>query len=55
MTFKGTNSQAAEPIAFTQKVIDAAKQRTELKNEPLNVTVTSHSLKHRGLPALPAL
>jgi len=55
MTFKGTNGQAAESIAFTQKVIDVAKQRTELKNEPLNVTVTCHSLKHRGLSALPAL
>ncbi len=55
MTFKGTNGQAAESIAFTQKVIDAVKQRAELKNEPLDVPVTGHSLKHRGLPALPAL
>ena len=44
MTFKSTNIQAAESMAFTQKVIDAAKQRHELKNEPLNVTVTGHSL-----------
>jgi hypothetical protein len=44
MTFKGTNVQAAESMAFTQRVMDAAKQRAELKNEPLNVTVTGHSL-----------
>ena len=44
MTFKGTNVQAAESMAFTQRVMDAAKQRAELKTEPLHVTVTGHSL-----------
>jgi hypothetical protein len=44
MTFNGTNNQTAESMAFTHRVIDAAKQRSELKNEPFNVTVTGHSL-----------
>jgi hypothetical protein len=44
MAVNGTNVQSAESMAFTQRVIDAAKQRQELKNEPFNVTVTGHSL-----------
>jgi hypothetical protein len=44
MTFKGTNGQAAESMAFTKRVIDAAKQNAELTHQPLNVTVTGHSL-----------
>lgn len=44
MTFKGTNVQAAESSAFTQRVIDAAKQNAELTKQPVNVTVTGHSL-----------
>jgi hypothetical protein len=44
MTFKGTNVQAAESTAFTQRVIDAAKANAELTKQPVNVTVTGHSL-----------
>ncbi|WP_431123609.1 XVIPCD domain-containing protein [Variovorax paradoxus] len=44
MALAGVNAQALDANAFTQKVLDKAKADAEKSNQPLNVTVTGHSL-----------
>ncbi|MEJ1168141.1 XVIPCD domain-containing protein [Variovorax sp. CCNWLW235] len=44
MALAGVNAQARDANAFTQKVLDKAKADAEKNNQPLNVTVTGHSL-----------
>ncbi|KQU85591.1 hypothetical protein ASC78_26690 [Variovorax sp. Root318D1] len=44
MALAGVNAQARDANAFTQKVLDKAKADAEKSNQPLNVTVTGHSL-----------
>jgi hypothetical protein len=44
MVFAGTNLQTHDAMAFTQRVIEEAKRKSEERNQPLNVTVTGHSL-----------
>lgn len=44
MALAGVNAQAGDADAFTQKVLDKARADAEKRNQPLNVTVTGHSL-----------
>ncbi|OOG47797.1 XVIPCD domain-containing protein [Rhodanobacter sp. C01] len=44
MVFTGTNLQTHDAMAFTQRVIEEAKRKSEERDQPLNVTVTGHSL-----------
>jgi len=44
MVFTGTNLQTHDAMAFTQRVIEETKRKSEERNQPLNVTVTGHSL-----------
>ncbi|TCV97214.1 lipase (class 3) [Luteibacter rhizovicinus] len=44
MVLTGINAQAPDAVAFTQRVIDKAKQEAELNDRSPNITVTGHSL-----------
>ncbi|RST54960.1 XVIPCD domain-containing protein [Variovorax sp. DXTD-1] len=44
MALAGVNAQAADADAFTERVMEKAKADAQKNNQPLNVTVTGHSL-----------
>lgn len=44
MVVVGRNNQLDDAMAFTQRVVEEARKWAELKHQPLNVTVTGHSL-----------
>jgi hypothetical protein len=44
MAFDGVNAQTPDAMAFTQHVMEKAKERADTNNYPLSVTVTGHSL-----------
>jgi hypothetical protein len=44
MALAGVNAQVRDADAFTRRVLDKAKTDAEKSNQPLNVTVTGHSL-----------
>lgn len=44
MVFTGVNLQTHDAMTFTQRVIEEAKRKSEERNQPLNITVTGHSL-----------
>ncbi|MBB3227117.1 hypothetical protein FHW69_001718 [Luteibacter sp. Sphag1AF] len=44
MVLTGFNAQAPDAIAFTEKVMEKAKFLAETRGQPLDVTVTGHSL-----------
>jgi hypothetical protein len=44
MVLAGVNTQTPDALAFTQKVIAETRRNAEDKNQPVDVTVTGHSL-----------
>src|SRR5579859_1017586 len=44
MVLVGVNAQTPDALAFTQQVLDKAKQLEEINKQPIAVTVTGHSL-----------
>ncbi|HEX7815553.1 XVIPCD domain-containing protein [Dyella sp.] len=44
MVLTGVNAQASDAMKFTQKVLDEAKKESQNAGQPVEVTVTGHSL-----------